>query len=155
MDLLSSVLLSGGSMIDLDGTFFVQLVLFFVAFGVLHGLVFRPMIALFEAREEAIDGAKATASKLSAEAAGADKSFDARLRDVRTKAGLERDRLKAEGRDIERSLLETVRGEIEASTSANERELTTRATELRGDLTRSVPSLANQIASKLLEREVK
>lgn len=155
MDLLSSVLLSGGSMIDLDGTLFVQLVLFFVAFGVLHGLVFRPMIALFEAREDAIDGAKATAAKLVAEASGADKSFDDRLRDVRAKAGLERDRLRAEGRDLERGLLETVRAEIDASTAETERQLTTRATELRGELTRTVPALANQIASKLLEREVK
>jgi F-type H+-transporting ATPase subunit b len=155
MDLLSSVLLSGGSMIDLDGTFFVQLALFFVAFGVLHGLVFRPMIALFEAREEAIDGAKAEASRLSSEASGADKSFDDRLRDVRTKAGLERDRLKADGRELERSLLERVRVEIDASTAETEKQVATRALELRGELSRSVPTLAAQIASKLLEREVK
>lgn len=155
MDLLSSVLLSGGSMIDLDGTFFVQLALFFVAFGVLHGLVFRPMIALFEAREEAIDGAKAEASRLSTEASGADKSFDDRLRDVRAKAGLERDRLKADGRELERSLLERVRVEIEASTAETEKQVATRALELRGELSRTVPTLAAQIASKLLEREVK
>lgn len=155
MDLLSSVLLSGGSMIDLDGTFFVQLALFFVAFGVLHGLVFRPMIALFEAREEAIDGAKAEASRLSSEASGADKSFDDRLRDVRAKAGLERDRLKADGRELERSLLERVRVEIDASTAETEKQVATRALELRGELSRTVPTLAAQIASKLLEREVK
>jgi F-type H+-transporting ATPase subunit b len=155
MDLLSSVLLSGGSMIDLDGTVFVQLGLFFVAFGVLYGLVFRPMIALFEAREEAIDGAKATAAKLSSEASGADKSFEDRLRDVRTKAGVERDRLRSEGRDLERTLLETVRAEIDAKTTETERQIATRATELRGELARTVPALANQIAGKLLEREVK
>lgn len=155
MDLLSSVLLSGGSMIDLDGTVFVQLGLFFVAFGVLYGLVFRPMIALFEAREEAIDGAKATAAKLSSEASGADKSFEERLRDVRAKAGVERDRLRSEGRDLERNLLETVRAEIDAKTAETEKQIATRATELRGELARTVPALANQIAGKLLEREVK
>lgn len=155
MNLLSSVLLSEGSMIDLDGTLFVQLVLFIIAFGVLYALVFRPMIALFEAREEAIDGAKATAQKLTSEASGADKSFEERLRDVRTKAGVERDRLKAEGRDLERGLLERVRVEIEAKTAETETQIAARAVELRGELTRSVPGLANQIASKLLEREVK
>ena len=111
--------------------------------------------ALFEAREEPIDGAKATAQKLTSEASGADKSFEERLRDVRTKAGVERDRLKAEGRDLERGLLERVRVEIEAKTAETETQIAARAVELRGELTRSVPGLANQIASKLLEREVK
>lgn len=155
MDLLSSVLLSGGSMIDLDGTFFVQLALFFLTFAVLHGLVFRPMIALFEAREEAIDGAKAEAARLVTEASGADKSFEDRLKDVRAKAGAERDRLKAEGRELERNLLERVRGEIDAKTAETEAALATQATELRGEIKRTVPALATQIAGKLLEREVK
>ena len=40
-----SAVLSGGSIIDLDGTLFVQLAMFFVAFGLLYVLVFKPMVA--------------------------------------------------------------------------------------------------------------
>lgn len=154
MQLLSSALLSGGSIIDLDGTFFVQLGIFFVAFLVLRSLVFKPMVALFEAREAAIDGAKDEAARLSAEAATAGQSFDEELRKVRAQAASEREALRTDAQKREREILEAVKAETEKSAAEAQTKLDASAAELRSSLNASIPGLAKEIASKLLQREV-
>ncbi len=155
MNLLASVLLSGGSIIDLDGTVFVQFGLFVVAYLVLNTLVFRPMLALFEAREVAIDGAKEDAQRLQREAKDAGKTFDAEMAQVRVQASEERERLRQEGVKLERSMLESVRVETTKQLAAADQTLQAEGVRLRADLKATVPALANQIASKLLEREVR
>ncbi len=155
MNLLSSALLSGGSIIDLDGTIFVQLGLFFAAYIVLYFFVFRPRVALFEAREQAIDGAKEDAQRLQREARDAGKTFDQEMAQVRQQASEERERLRQEGAKLERNVLESVRAETQRKLGEAEATLAQEAVRLRSELKTSVPALANQIASKLLEREVR
>lgn len=153
MNVLSTVLLSG-SMIDLDGTVFVQLGLFFVALAVLHVFVFRPMTALFEAREEAIDGAKAEAQRLQSEAGAAGHSFDEQMRKVRLAAQEERDRLRADGHKLESKLLDTVTQETEKHVAEATERMANERLVLQNELRAKVPVLAKQIASRLLQREV-
>jgi F-type H+-transporting ATPase subunit b len=148
------VLLSGGSIIDLDGTVFVQLGMFFVAFLVLHALVFKPMIALLEAREQAIDGAKDEAKHLEQEVKDKQAMFEAELRKVRGTAGEERERLRAEGLELERKLLETVRSETTTLVRQASERLQIEAKRVRGELSQSQPELAREIASKVIGREV-
>lgn len=147
-------LLSGGSIIDLDGTLFVQLGLFFVAFFLLYGLVFKPMVATLEAREEAIDGSKEQAKRLEVEVNEKQAAFEAELRKVRSASGEERDRLRAEGQEIERKLLERVRSETAQLMQDAKARLDTEAARARQELTAQRPQLACEIATKLLGREV-
>jgi F-type H+-transporting ATPase subunit b len=154
MTLLASVPLQG-SIIDLDGTIFIQAGLFVAAYVVLYAFVFRPMVALFEAREVAIDGAKEDAGRLQKEAREAGKTFDQEMAQVRHQASEERERLRQEGVKLERSMLESVRAETQKQLGSAEQQLTTEGARLRSELGSAVPALANQIASKLLEREVR
>lgn len=154
MQLLSSVLLSGGSIIDLDGTIFVQFGLFFLAFILFRSLFFKPMIALFEAREERIDGARAKAKQLESEASEKGETFEEEMRKVRLQAGEERERLRKEGQRLEKRILEDVRVETQNQQSEAEAKLRSQANTIRKELDASVPVLATQIASKLLQREV-
>ena len=154
MQPFSTVLLAEGSIIDLDATFFVQLVVFGVAFFVLRALVFKPLIAVFEAREAAIDGAKAEARKLSEEAVEAGATFEEELRKVRIAAGAKRDELRADGRRLEQSILEAVAAETQQQMREAAEQLDREAEKLRGHIHKSVPELGAQIASKLLHREV-
>jgi len=147
-------LLSGGSIIDLDGTVFVQLIMFFIAFGILYTLVFKPMVAMLEAREEAIDGAKDQAKRLDVEVKEKQASFEAELRKVRGASGEERDRLRAEGQEIENKLLERVRTETLSMVSEAKTRLEHEANLARQELVSQRPQLAREIASKLLGREV-
>ena len=147
-------LLSGGSIIDLDGTVFVQLAMFFIAFFVLRALVFKPMIALLDAREEAIDGAKEQAKRLEVEVREKQTAFEGELRRVRGVSGEERDRLRAEGLELERRLLEKVRVETQQLVSDAKTRLDAEAQLARQTLAAQRPELAREIASKVLGREV-
>jgi F-type H+-transporting ATPase subunit b len=148
------VLLSGGSIIDLDGTVFVQLGMFFVAFLFLHALVFKPMVALLEAREQAIEGSKDEAKHLEQEVKDKQAMFESELRKVRGSAGEERERLRAEGLELERKLLETVRAETGSLVREAGERLTTEAKRVRAELAQSQGDLAREIASKVIGREV-
>ena len=141
-------------MIDLDATMFVQMGLFFIAFIVLHTLIFKPFLAVFEAREEAIDGAKEEARRFEAEAAGAGTEFDEKMREVRLKAAEERDRLRAEGAKLEANVLSSVSTETEKQLEDAEAQLASEAAKLRREMENQIPALARTIAGKLLQREV-
>ena len=151
---LLAALLSGGSIIDLDGTVFVQAAMFFIAFGVLYALVFKPMVAMLEAREEAIDGAKEQAKRLDGEVKEKQASFEAELRMVRGASGEERDRLRSEGQEIERKLLDRVRTETQSMVTEARTRLDSEAALARQELSAQRPQLARDIANKLLGREV-
>lgn len=154
MNVLFTALLSEGSIIDLDGTIWIQLSLFGIAFFLLRPLVFRPMIALFEARESAIEGSKLDALRLQDEAAAETEEFDEEMRRLRLQAGEERDRLRAEGKRLERTVLDRVREETDKQLADADAQLAGEASKLRAEVKASVPALAQQIASKLLNREV-
>ncbi|MBW2212927.1 MAG: ATP synthase F0 subunit B [Deltaproteobacteria bacterium] len=128
--------------------------MFAVAFFVFRPLIFRPMVALFEARENAIEGAKLEALRLQDEASAESEEFDLEMRRLRLQAGEERDRLRAEGKRLERTVLDRVREETDRQLSEADAKLKTEAAKLRAEIDRSVPLLAKQIASKMLNREV-
>ncbi len=154
MTVLFTALLSEGSIIDLDGTIWIQLGIFAVAFFVFRPLIFRPMVALFEARENAIEGAKLEALRLQDEAAAEGEEFEEEMRRLRLQAGEERDRLRAEGKRLERAVLDRVRDETTKQLAAADAKLETEAARLRGQIDQSIMGLAQQIASKMLDREV-
>ena len=154
MTVLFTALLSEGSIIDLDWTILIQLGTFAVAFLLFRPLIFRPMIALFEARENAIEGAKVEALRLQDEAEAESEEFDEEMRRIRLQAGEERDRLRAEGKRLERTLLDRVRDETNMQLAEADAKLATEAASLRRQIDQSIGALAQQIASKMLDREV-
>ncbi|MBW1756668.1 MAG: ATP synthase F0 subunit B [Deltaproteobacteria bacterium] len=154
MNVLFTALLSEGSIIDLDGTIWIQFGLFAVAFFVFRPLIFRPMVALFEAREQAIEGSKLEALRLQDEASAESEEFDVEMRRLRLQAGEERDRLRAEGKRLERTVMDRVREETDKQLSEADAKLKAEAAKLRTEIDQSVPALAKQIASKMLNREV-
>ncbi|MFW6049594.1 MAG: ATP synthase F0 subunit B [Myxococcota bacterium] len=147
-------LLSSGALIDLDGTLVVQLILFFVAFGILHPLVFKPMVALFEAREQATDGARAEARRMEHEAKEKADKFEEEMHQIRMSAAAERERLRQEGQRLEKTILERVRQETQKQSADAEAKVQAEARRVRSDMETAIPQLARQIAAKLLGREV-
>jgi F-type H+-transporting ATPase subunit b len=154
MNVLFTALLSEGSIIDLDGTIWIQLGLFAVAFFVFRPLIFRPMVALFEARENAIEGSKLEALRLQDEASAESEEFEVEMRRIRLQAGEERDRLRNEGKRLERAVLDRVREETDKQLAEADAKLAKEASRLRAEIDQSVPVLARQIASKMLNREL-
>jgi F-type H+-transporting ATPase subunit b len=154
MPTFASAVLSG-SIIDLDGSFFVQLVVFFVGFFILRSLVFKPMMALFDAREAAIDGARAEAKKLEKTAGSKAGEYDAAMQKIRVEAGAERDRLRKDGQHLEKAILEKVQKDTQAHLASQTAKIEAEGAALRAEIAATVPALARDMASRLLGREVK
>ncbi len=151
---MPTVLLSSAPVLDVDATLFIYLGVFFLLFFILRALVFRPSMALFDAREKAIDGAREEARTLEKEAEDKLDSFEQELAKVRGEAGAERDRLRAEGMRLERELAEKVRKETDELVREADERMAREAAGLREEIASSSPALAKQIAEKLLGREV-
>ena len=148
------VLLSGGSPIDLDGSFFVQLGIFFVAFLILRSLVFKPVMQLFDERDAAMSGSKELAEKMSGEADATRESFEAQLRTVRQKANEERDKKRAEAQQLARDLTSKARQHNTSQLTAAKARLDMEARDARAKADAEVPELARKIGEKLLGRSV-
>lgn len=153
MNLLSA-LLSEGSIIDLDGSFFIQLAIFWIAYFILKATVFKPILAVLDAREETIEGSKREAKEVEHEAKAKQKEFEDQLSVVRTRGNEEREKLRVEAKHLESTLLEKVRAETQAQLREADETLLHEGRKAREQIQTQAPVLARDIASKLLVREV-
>lgn len=151
---VSVLLAGGGSVIDLDATLFVQMGVFFIAFLILKSLVFKPVMDVFDARGQAIEGAKADAERMEAEAAEKRASFEGELRKVSAAAGEERDKQRGEATKLARELTEQARQQAQHTQRAAKEKLDTEAAVARARSLAEVPTIARQIVEKLLGRSV-
>jgi F-type H+-transporting ATPase subunit b len=147
--------LSGGSLVDLDATFLIQLGLFFFMVLFLYALLFRPAIRLIEARREATEGTRARAVEMLAEARRLSADVDGQIRDIREAARAERDRFVEEARRKERELLDAAREKTRATVEAARSRMEREAAAVRKDLESRVPALALAVAEQVLGRTVR
>lgn len=152
---MHTALLSGSPILDIDATFLIYLAVFGFLFFLLRAFVFRPTMALFDAREEAIEGAKRKALRLEKDAQEKLAAFESEMAKVRVEAGVERERLRAEGKQLELELTEKVRTETETLMADADAKMSTEAAAARKDIATTAPELARQITEKLLGREVR
>ena len=155
MDQTTTVLAAGGHpLIDIDATAFVQFALFLILMFVANKLMFQPYLVLRERRKAGIEGARAEADRMTAEA-------DAKLADYEKQLSTARARANEEGRKIRTEAVAheqdvTNKARASAQTAIDEAQAKMRAdTEVaRGQLLPQAEAIAKQIASKLLGREV-
>ncbi len=151
---MTSSLLAEGALVDLDGTIVVQLLIFFALLVLLNWLVFQPMIRLFAAREAAIDGAREEAKQMDRDAKDSGGELDEARRKVRAEASAARELVRAEALKAERVVLETARRDSLAKIATADAQLESEGKKARAEIATTTPSLAREIAAKLLGREV-
>lgn len=148
------VMLSSESPIDIDGSFFVQMGVFFAAFLILRSLVFKPVMGLIDVRAEAMEGARAKASEMEREADKSREHLESELRRVRQQGSEQRDRLRTEAQQLAHELTERARQENAATLSSATARLSLEAKDVRAKAQAQAPALARQIAERLLGRSV-
>jgi F0F1-type ATP synthase membrane subunit b/b' len=147
--------LSGGSLVDLDATFLIQLGLFFFMFLFLYALLFRPAIRLIEARREATDGTRTRAAAMLDEARHLSADVDGQIRDIREAARAERDRTVEEARRKERQQLEEARTHTRATLDEARARMEREAAAVRKEIEAGIPALAALVADQVLGRTVR
>ena len=145
---------SGHPLIDIDGTAFVQFALFLVLMFVANKLMFQPYLVLRERRRAGIDGARAEAERMTAQA-------DAKLADYEKQLAVARHRANEEGRKVrgeavthEKEVTDKARATAQTSIDEATAKMRTQTETARGQLLPQADAIAKQIASKLLGREV-
>lgn len=155
MDTTSIVsIASGHPLIDIDATSIVQFALFLVLMFVANKLMFQPYLALRERRKAGIEGARAEAERMTAQA-------DAKLADYEKQLAVARNRANEEGRKVrteavahEREVTDAARSTAQKAIDEAQAKMRTETEAARGQLLPQADAIAKQIASKLLGREV-
>lgn len=147
-------LASGHPLIDIDLTAVVQFVLFLITAYVSNKLLFQPYLQLRERRKAGIEGARAEADRMTAEA-------DAKLADYEKSLAVARDRAGEEGRKVriaaaahEAEVTKAAREAAQKSINEAQATVRTETDAARAQLMPQAEVLARTISSKLLGREV-
>lgn len=140
--------------VDVDLSVLAQVALFGFFITILKPVLFDPLLKLFEEREKLTDGARATARSMDERAAELLSRFETEIEQVRREASLERDRLRAETAKLEAKMLDEAKADAARILTSGRAQIATEVETLRRELVASRPALAQQIASKLLGREV-
>lgn len=132
----------------------MQLAIFFVAFFILKGLVFAPVMKVLDAREAAVFGAREEAAALDAEVADKKADFEGKMRRIKEDAGKEREAQKAAAQKLARELTDKARTESSATLTDAKSRLDGEAKKVRAEAEAQIPKLAREIAGRLLNRSV-
>src|SRR3954470_14015805 len=117
-------LAAGHPLIDIDATVIVQFVVFLVLFAVANRFLFQPYLRLRERRRAGIEGARAEAVRMTAQADAALADYEKRLAVARGSAHEEARKIRAEASRIERE--ETDRARDKATKALDEAQATVR-----------------------------
>jgi F-type H+-transporting ATPase subunit b len=139
---------------DLDVTIFIQTGIFLLVLFGLNPILIKPIQRIIEARHAGTGGKSQDTDRLSSEAAEKQQKYEARIAVARKEAGEKREGLRNEGRQSERQLVEEARKRAEATVEKGRADIETQATEARGALNTEVDALAQQLAVKVLGREL-
>ena len=145
---------SGHPLFDIDGTVFVQFGLFLLLYVVSNQLLFKPYLRLRQRRTEGIDGARAEAERMTAQADSKLADYEKQLAAARSRANEEGRKVRAEASQHEKDVTDKARGEAQKSIDEATAKMRQETEAARLQLLPQANQLAKQIASKLLGREV-
>jgi F-type H+-transporting ATPase subunit b len=154
MDTISAALASAHPLIDLDLTVVVQFALFLILFVVANKLLFQPYLALRERRKTGIEGARAEAERMTAQADAKLASYEKQLAEAKSRANEEGRKIRAEAAAHDKEVTDRARAEAQKSIDEAVARMRTEAEAARLQLLPQASTMARQIASKLLGREV-
>ena len=141
-------------MINLDWAFVFQLVNFGVLVLLLNVFLYKPIRKVLADRAEQISGAKAKAVEVDKEVQEKVALYEARLREVKVKAGAERAAMVKEAQAEEAALLEKARKESADALSTIKSRVAREAADARDLLKVQAGSLSLDICEKVLGRSL-
>lgn len=139
---------SSRSVIDLDATLAVQLVIFGILFLILRSLVFKPVLRLIDERWAQTEGARDEARRMEADAAAKAKRIQQRLHETRVEATAERERMRAEAKKREHEILHRARDEAAALADRARSAMAVERTEAE----KQVPARGRELAQLVMRR---
>ncbi len=127
---------------------------FFILILPLNFLIFRPLLDVFDAREEKIEGSTEKASETAKQAEQLLGRYEESIQASRDQITQERKELLRSARVEEEQLTSAERGVAEDALTAARAELSSSVESIRAELQQSVRALGRDAATRILGREL-
>jgi F-type H+-transporting ATPase subunit b len=150
----ASIASGGHPLIDMDLTVFVQFALFLILYLIANRMLFQPYLALRERRRSGVEGAREEAERMTAEADSKLTDYEKQLAVARAKGNEEGRKLRMEAIDHERDVTDKARTAAQKAIEEAQAKMRAQTEAARAELMPQAETLARQMASKLLGREV-
>lgn len=148
------VTIAAHPLIDIDLTVVVQFVLFLLLFIASNALLFQPYLKLRERRKQGIDGARAEAEQMTAEADAKLADYEKKLASARATANESGRAVRAEAAANEKDVTDKARASAQKAIDEAMASMKSQTDAARGQLLPQADAIAKRITSKLLGREV-
>lgn len=145
---------AGHPLIDIDWTAAVQFVLFLLLYIVANKLLFQPYLDLRSRRKAGIEGARAEAERMTAEADAKLADYEKQLAAARNRAAEEGRKIRQEASTHEREVTDKARTAAQTAIDEAQSKMRADTEAARAQLLPQADVLARQMASRLLGREV-
>lgn len=133
---------------------FLQLLPFLALMGLLHVILWKPMLAYLHERERATVGAKKSAEELAARADARMADYEAALEKARNEVAEFRSARRAEAQKAHGEVVGAARKEADARIGAAVKQIQADAAVARGELDNIARGMAGELASEVLGRPV-
>lgn len=141
-------------LIDIDQTVWIQLALFLIVALIASRLLFRPYLKMRDQRTSGIEGAREDATRVSSEADARLVDYEQKIAVARSRAQDERRVMRAEAAEHQRKVVDAARAESTRSLDQAKERIHRETEAARADLMPRAAQVADDIASKLLDRRV-
>jgi F-type H+-transporting ATPase subunit b len=140
--------------IELNLAFFVQVVNFGILVLVLNIFLYKPIRKVLAERRQVVDGARDKAAAVDLEVQEKMALYEARLRDAKAEAGLQRAESLKQAQAEETSVLEKARAEATVSLGTIRDRVAKEAADARALLKQQAEILSGDICEKILGRSL-
>ena len=96
-------------MLNIDATFFIQVINFLILIAVLNWLLVKPTLRVLEERRVRVEGSEEEARRLTAEADKNIAEYERGLAEARIDAGKQKERIRTEGIERENEIIRAAR----------------------------------------------
>jgi len=140
------------NLLSVDRTLVIQLVIFLVALFLLNRLVFRPLLGVWDRREELTVGTLREAEDMTRKAESAIFEYNEKLAEARAQATETRNELRQQGQNESSKMLMTAREAAQAELEGARGTLEGEVVKIRTDLQGEIESLAAEISDRVLRK---
>jgi len=140
--------------LELNSTFFVQVINFLILIAVLNWLLVKPTLRILEERRVRVEGSEEEAKRLTAETDQNIQEYERNLTEARVNAGREKERIRMEGIERENEIIRTAREQSRKTVEDMKQKIGKEAGEASAVMKHEVKALSAQIAEKVLGRSI-
>ncbi len=151
---LEPLLASSAVNIDLDITAIIHFVLFAAFVLLMKDLFFEPLMKVFDERERRTAGAIERAREMDEEAIELKQEYEEKIEGIRREAAGDRERIRSKAKRLEMEMMAATRDATGKTLEEGMAGIQQEVVKIRKDLTAEQGTLAAEIASRVLGREV-